>query len=46
VKGITDSHALLRGERLMVIEPDGDQGWCLRTAAANDRAASPVEVEA
>jgi hypothetical protein len=30
----------------MVIEPDGDQGWRLRTAAADSRAASSVELEA
>jgi hypothetical protein len=30
----------------MVIEPDGDQGWRLRTAAADGYAGSSVEVEA
>jgi hypothetical protein len=34
-KGISDSHALHRGERHMVLEPDGDQGWRLRSAAVD-----------
>jgi hypothetical protein len=35
VKGITDSNALHQGERRMVLEPDGDQGWRLRSAAVD-----------
>ena len=46
VKGITDSHALLRGERLMVIEPDGDQGWRLRSDVADAVADSELEAQA
>jgi hypothetical protein len=37
-KGITDSHALQRGERCMVLEPDGDLGWRLRSAAVEAKA--------
>jgi hypothetical protein len=46
VKGITDSQALQRGERLMVLEPDGDQGWRLRSAAVEACADSQVEAQA
>ena len=38
VKGITDSHALQLGERRMVLEPDGEQGWRLRSAAVEVQA--------
>ena len=41
VKGITDSHALHQGERRMVLEPDGDQGWRLRSAAVD----APLEAQ-
>jgi hypothetical protein len=46
VKGITDSHALQRGERLMVLEPDGDQGWRLRSSAVEACADGQVEAQA
>lgn len=46
VKGITDSQALLRGERRMVIEPDGDQGWRLRCDAVDAVADSELEAQA
>jgi hypothetical protein len=46
VKGITDSQALLRGERRMVIEPDGDQGWRLRSDAVDAVADSELEAQA
>lgn len=32
LKGLTDSSALHSGERQMVLEADGDQGWRLRYA--------------
>ena len=38
VKGITDSHALQIGERHIVLEPDGEQGWRLRCAAGEGQA--------
>jgi hypothetical protein len=38
VKGITDSHALQIGERHIVLEPDGEQGWRLRCAAGEEQA--------
>jgi hypothetical protein len=46
VKGITDSQALLRGERRMVLEPDGDQGWRLRSDAVDAVADSELEAQA
>jgi hypothetical protein len=46
VKGITDSHALQRGERLMVLEPDGDQGWRLRSSAVEACTDGQVEAQA
>ncbi|WP_398326044.1 hypothetical protein [Vulcanococcus sp.] len=46
VKGITDSQALLRGERRMVVEPDGDQGWRLRSDAVDAAADSQLEAQA
>ena len=42
VKGISDSHALQQGERTMVLEPDGQQGWRLRSSPVG----SPLEVQA
>jgi hypothetical protein len=46
VKGITDSQSLLRGERRMVIEPDGDQGWRLRSDVVDAVADSELEAQA
>lgn len=32
LKGLSDSSAVQNGERQLVLEPDGDQGWRLRSS--------------
>lgn len=32
LKGLSDSTAVQNGERQLVLEPDGDQGWRLRSS--------------
>ena len=35
LKGLTDSTAIQNGERQLVLEPDGEQGWRLRSSQAD-----------